>query len=520
MKKAKHILSILLALIIVLSIAVVPAFAEGARNKEAYLPYSPYASAGFKSLYCSFGDSIPVGYDSVNNKDYKGYQAPPATAYPSILADVTNTTLCPFSFVGFRTTELLISLGIDENEHDLYTDTLYYWMYTDGKCNYWEDYIKESVKYSSLMTVNIGNNDILTAPLILAAYETVDSTTKFADEDKIAELIEKGDAYKTAAEMLKIMNSLGYYSDYISAVVKEMYAGYNDLKANFPKIIERLRSENTTGQIAVVGMYNPYKDSSTTDSGIIKIGKVADAVVGLVNNFFKENAEELGYIYVDVTDTETFSAIGGTDAHPTANGHAYIARQILNAIPVILPYSDVAGNTWYRDSVEYCYKNTLMIGTSSTTFEPDALMTRGMAATVIYRIAGEPTVDEATPFDDVSDASWYYDAVNWAYKEGITNGVSDTSFDPDSYVKRQDFVTMLYRYAQYAGYVAEDSNNVFEKFGFSDANDVAAYASSAIEWALSNGILEGVGKSIDPLGRLTRAQCAAIISRFDNNLYI
>ncbi len=522
MKKTKRILSVLLALILMLSIAVMPVYAAGTRNTGAYTAYSPYASYGYPNCYCSFGDSISAGYDSVYNSGYYGYQPTPETAYPSIVAKVTNTIHCPFSFVGYRTTELLISLGIDENEHDYYTNLGYTWMFDEnGECNYWDETIKECVKYSSLMTVNVGNNDILTAPLIIAAYETADSSAKYAEyESKIAELIEKGDAYKTAAEMLRIMNKLGYYSDYISAVLKQMYIGYNNLKENFPQIINQLRSVNTTGQIAVVGMYNPYKDMKLTDSGLINIGKVADSVVGLVNKFFKDNAEELGYIYVDVADTEAFTSIGGTDAHPTPAGHAYMARQILNAIPVVLPYSDVASDDWYYDSVSYCYKNTLMIGTSDTTFEPSQLMTRAMAATVIYRMDGSTTVEGENPFEDVDSDAWYSEAVNWAYQNGIISGVSDTSFDPDSNVKRQEFIAMLYRYAKYKGYVEEDSNSLLEQFGFKDTSDVAAYAKNAVKWALNNGILQGSGSSIDPLGRLTRAQCAAIISRFDNNLYI
>lgn len=530
MKKLRSVLAFMLTLAVILSILCVPALAAGVRNPEAYLPYSPYAAYGYPNCYCSFGDSIPAGFDKYEHSDIVGYQPTPETAYPSIVAKATNTYHCPFSFIGFRSSELLRSLGGDPGEFDFFGQTRFYWMVDEnGYCNYWDTIIKDAVAASSLITVNIGNNDILTAPLANAAVDVLEAGNKWAEnEAAIAAAIESGDLTDSAAKLFSLMNKLGYYKEYIPAVLAQMNMGLDNLKVNFPQIIEKLRSVNQTGQIVVVGMYNPYRSMTLTDKDMIKVGKLGDLLVNTINEFYKSNAEELGYIYVDVTGTETFADVNGMalqnglgeDAHPTEKGHAFMAKRILDEIPVILPFTDVSGDAWYNDAVDYCYRNSLMLGVDETTFAPNDLMTRAMAVTVIYRIAGSPEVEGTLPFNDVDEGSWYYDALKWAYQNNIVKGYSSTKFAPNSNVLRQDFVAMLYRFAEANGYVNGNSLNLLEKFGFKDAASVASYAKEAMSWALKNGIINGVSSSsVDPLGRLTRAQCAALIMRFDNNIY-
>ena len=116
MKQFKKLLVLLLLLAVLVSALGIPALAVGARNPEAYLPYSPYAAWGYPNTYCSFGDSISAGYDRYENNTIVGYQPTPATSYPSLVAAATNTYHCPFSFIGFRSTELLLSLGGDIGE--------------------------------------------------------------------------------------------------------------------------------------------------------------------------------------------------------------------------------------------------------------------------------------------------------------------------------------------------------------------------------------------------------------------
>ena len=529
MKNMRKALALVLLIAVLLSAFALQGFAAGSRNPEAYLPYSPAAAYGYPNTYCSFGDSISAGYDRYENNTIIGYQPTPATSYPSLVAQATNTFHCPFSFIGFRSTELLLSLGVPVADPDLYHTTGYYWMYENGVCPYWERDIAPAVQYASLMTINVGNNDVLTAPLSLAAVDVLEAGEKYqANEAAIAAAVESGDLPATLSGMYSLMNQLGYYKEYIPAVIARMNAGLEQIKTNMPQIIAQLRSVNTTGQIAIVGMYNPYAKMTLTDSGLIQIGKAGDLMVSQVNAYYQKLCKETGCVYVDVTDTESYADLNptsilkglGEDAHPTHKGHAYMAKQILDAIPVILPYTDVAEDTWYRDNVDYCYRNSLMLGTAVDTFAPDAYMTRAMVVTVLWRMAGSPAAEGTVPFADVAEGSWYYDALNWAYQNKIVSGVSAKSFAPDWNVARQDFVTMLYRYAKLEGFVKQNSFNLLERFGFKDVRSVASYALEGLRWAVEKGILNGVNSTqIDPLGRLTRAQCAALIMRFDKNIY-
>ena len=537
MKNIRRILVLVLLLAVLASAFGLQAFAAGSRNPEAYLPYSPYAAYGYPNAYVSFGDSIPAGYDRYENNTVIGYQPTPETSYPSIVAKALNCWHYPASFIGYRTTELLVSLGVPVENPDLYHTTGYSWMYEeDGLCHYWDGSaavptpISYGVSVASLMTINVGNNDVLTAPLSLAAVDVLEAGEKYqANQAAIAEAIESGKLPETLSSMYSLMNQLGYYKEYIPAVLARMEAGVEQIKTNMPKIIERLRSVNTTGQIAILGMYNPYEKMTLTDSGLIQIGKMGALVCDRVNEYYKQLCKETGCTYVDVSDTESYADLNpssilkglGEDAHPTHKGHAYMAKQILDAILVILPYTDVAENAWYRESVDYCYRNTLMLGTAADTFAPNDYMTRAMVATVLWRLAGSPEAEGKLPFTDVEEGSWYYDAVNWAYQNQIVNGVGFHRFAPDRDVSRQDFTVMLYRYAKLQGLVKQEGSlNLLERFGFKDLRSAARYSLESLSWAWSNGILNGVNSTqIDPTGRLTRAQCAALIMRFDKNIY-
>ena len=539
MKNLRRILVLVLMLAVLASAFGLQAFAAGARNPEAYLPYSPYADYGdaYRNCYISFGDSISAGYDRYENRECIGYRPTPATSYPSIVADTLKCWHYPASFIGYRTTELALSLGIPVEDPDLYHTTGYAWMYEeDGLCHYWDGCeavptpISFGVAYASLMTINVGNNDVLTAPLSLAAVDVLEAAEKYQENaDAIAAAIESGELCESLASMYSLMNQLGYYKEYIPAVLARMEAGLDQIKVNMPKIIAQLRSVNTTGQIAILGMYNPYAEMSLTDSGLIKIGKMGQIVCDRVNAYYKELCEETGCVYVDVSDTESYADLNpgtvlhglGEDAHPTHKGHAYMAKQILDAIPVILPYTDVAEDAWYRESVDYCYRNSLMLGTAADTFAPDDYMTRAMVATVLWRLAGSSAAEGELPFKDVEADSWYYDAVNWAYQNGIVNGVGFNRFAPDRDVSRQDFTVMLYRYAKLEGLAGQEGSlNLLERFGFKDLRSAAKYSLESLAWAWNHGILNGVNSTqIDPTGRLTRAQCAALIMRFDKNIY-
>lgn len=184
---------------------------------------------------------------------------------------------------------------------------------------------------------------------------------------------------------------------------------------------------------------------------------------------------------------------------------------------IVLPFKDVKAKAWYYDDVMYVYSWELMNGMTKTKFEPNTEMSRAMLVTVLWRMVGEPEAEENVelPFTDLK-YNWYRDAVTWAYSNNIVNGVTKTTFEPDSNITREQTAAIFYRFAEYCGYdVTVDSS---ETPDLPDFNKIREYARDAARWAYSNQIITGTkdgGKvTFDPRGNATRAQVAAMLRRF------
>ena len=168
-------------------------------------------------------------------------------------------------------------------------------------------------------------------------------------------------------------------------------------------------------------------------------------------------------------------------------------------VPVSFPFTDVKSGDWFYDAVAYVYANGLMDGTSATTFEPNANMTRAMVWAILARIDGET----------VTGADWASAARAWAMASGVSDGT-----DPNGPVTREQFATMLYRYAAAKGYDVSigESTNILS---YADFASISEYAVPAMQWACGSGIVTGVTDStLVPQGTATRAQCAAMLMRF------
>lgn len=174
-------------------------------------------------------------------------------------------------------------------------------------------------------------------------------------------------------------------------------------------------------------------------------------------------------------------------------------------------FTDVQSG-WYKESIDKATALGLFSGTGANTFSPNAPMTRGMIATVLYRLSGEVGYGLGTGnFSDVKSGSWYKNAVDWAQATGVVTGTG-SGFEPGKDVTREQLVTMLYRYAQLIG---ADSGNSTNVASFSDSGNVSIYAQEAMRWAVAEGFISGVGNNrLDPKGNATRAQVAAILTRF------
>ena len=175
-------------------------------------------------------------------------------------------------------------------------------------------------------------------------------------------------------------------------------------------------------------------------------------------------------------------------------------------------FSDVTeSNTgkWSANAIDFMSANELVTGTAAKTFSPKQTMTRAMLVTILYRVAGKPSVKNVSnPFTDVKSGSYYYDAVLWAYKNNIVTGTSASTFNPNGAVTREQIAAILYRYAG-------SPKTTGTLSGYTDKNKVSTYATTAMEWAVKNGIITGKSAStLDPTGQGTRAEVAVMLHRY------
>lgn len=194
------------------------------------------------------------------------------------------------------------------------------------------------------------------------------------------------------------------------------------------------------------------------------------------------------------------------------NGHALItAETVLGGSVTVVPFVDVQPDDWYIDVVKYALENGLMTGVSETEFAPDLATTRGMVASVLYRLEGGPEAEDAG-FSDVSADAWYADAVNWAANVGVVAGYGD-AFGANDAITREQLAAILCNYAAYKG---EDVSSGAALDGYSDAASVSDWAGESVEWAVAEGLLSGVtNDELAPQGSATRAQVAAMLQRFN-----
>ena len=178
-----------------------------------------------------------------------------------------------------------------------------------------------------------------------------------------------------------------------------------------------------------------------------------------------------------------------------------------------LPFTDVKSSDWFYDSVDWAWRAGLMKGTSATLFSPNQSTSRAMIVTLLYRLEGSPEAPKRNPFRDVKEDAYYAGPVAWAAWNGIVAGYSPTTFGPNDPITREQFAAILWRYAQYREL---DVSGGAALTAFSDGSKVSAYAREAMVWANGAGLITGKGGGIlDPRGKATRAQAAAIFQRFD-----
>ena len=179
---------------------------------------------------------------------------------------------------------------------------------------------------------------------------------------------------------------------------------------------------------------------------------------------------------------------------------------------VVNPFTDVSEKDWFYNDAMFVYKNGLMLGTSKTLFSPHGTVTRGMMATILWRMEGSLAPKDENSFTDVEAGMWYADAITWTTANGIFAGYSKDKFGPDDPVTREQLTAIFYRYADYKGYKLTVTENLDK---FEDADKITDYAKMVMQWAVGNGLIKGKSENLlDPQGTATRAEISAMLHRF------
>ena len=236
---------------------------------------------------------------------------------------------------------------------------------------------------------------------------------------------------------------------------------------------------------------------------------------------------------------ETYNAyIDLTQYVPTWRGHTFIGwyseRGLINKVSGVYltkdmtvyagwrvdenpgtganPFTDVSEKDWFYGDVMFVYENGLMLGTSKTLFSPHGTATRGMMATILWRMEGSPAPKGKNSFTDVEAGKWYADAITWTAENSIFAGYGKDKFGPDDPITREQLAAIFYRYADYKGYDLTVKGNLDK---FKDADKITDYAKTAMQWAVGSGLVKGKsGNLLDPQGTATRAEIAAMLHRF------
>lgn len=177
------------------------------------------------------------------------------------------------------------------------------------------------------------------------------------------------------------------------------------------------------------------------------------------------------------------------------------------------PFTDAGSGDWYYEDVLYVYNRGLMEGTGEHSFSPDGAVTRGQIVTILWRLAGNPVVNFAMDFTDVTEETWCAEAIRWAAAEGIAQGFDDGSFGQDRVVTREQLAAFLYREVQCQG--GSFTGMWYFPLNYPDMEELGAFADEAMHWCVMTGVLQGTADGrLAPKDTADRAQLSAILHRY------
>lgn len=509
-----RVLSLLLAVTLLAGMLTVAASAASLDNVRHY------------DTYVCLGDSVAEGFGP-DFQDYIGLKRA-GHAYHAYVADaVTADTFCPMARPGGSTGEVRFYL---DNDY-AYNSADFRVPYSEENALALRAEVQKAVADADLITLNVGSNDLFTTSLFaVAAVLYADSGIPEDVQNMLGNFGELGKAFQ---RMLTTAEKLGRLPEVLRTFNEKVGEGFQTFRTNWNAICKSIYALNPDVTLVAVGFFNPVK-SLRLSANQPQIGQIMDPIARMMNRFVRYQADYARqYLYADVYNTECYELVPVDDptfgstlvpaVHPTHAGHKYMAEQIVKVLPqkeepkpcdggASCPskaFTDVdrSADSWMHEPIDWAVTNEITNGTSASTFSPDAECTRAQAVTFLYRMAGKPAVTAAeNPFRDVKAEDYYYNAVLWAVKAGVTNGTSSDTFSPDKTCTRAEIAAFLFRYAN-----AELPENV--QSPFSDVPADAWYA-NVVLWAADQGIAKGVGGGkFAPDNPCTRAQIVTFLYR-------
>lgn len=310
-----------------------------------------------------------------------------------------------------------------------------------------------------------------------------------------------------------VLPLIGTYPDQWETVKQSLAVNAKD---NMARLISALLKGEDSAVAVVADIFlDTMRDAGITEYNAAQVKEMVRPLVKMLMKIVTACPDEMA--------TLLYNIVGIMSAHYGELGMSwmlsipadYMSSKQSGAPYEPLPFTDVPDDAWYRADLVNTYERGLINGTGANTFTPNAIVTRAQVVTVLYRMAGSPSVVGKTcPFTD-NTAAWSRDAITWAYSTGVAKGYTDTRFAGTDTVTREQLASFLYRYADKIVSGGTLKAPISYAGTFSDAGLVSDYAVPAMRWANVNGIITGKpGGLLDPLGGATRAEFAVMISRF------
>ena len=503
-------------------------------------------------------------------------------SYISIVAkalgiDVSNPNYVPYIYnqtrAGFRSIEALRMID-PAYDQEMMGDTFGnedilagYSEMNPAELKYMRENAAKQVQNSKLVVLNLGSNDISLALTDIGPQKLQELLEQEEKSISVRGLIEGskkvlemgGSLTSLLVFVLDWAESVGALPETLAVYGSCMIEGVTKWMDVYPKLVARIYDLNKDCTIVNVGFYNAFKEMKLTDASLFNIGQLMEPASIIADQYMSTlspyaNSDEYDYRFADVRgvklngftnslvtsilsgELDNFSMEYAEQIHPAAEGHAYIAQQILDALgsdyslnlqnaPVdhtpVIPsegdlFADVHQGDWFYEMVKYVAENGYMSGTGDNMFSPNASLSRAMVAQILYAMEGKPAAAASGKFTDVADGDWFAAAVNWAAANSIVAGFEDGTFQPNANVTREQLALILAGYAKLKG---QNTAAAVDINSFSDSASVSSWAADGVRWAVEKGIISGKpGNLIDPQGTATRAEMATMIRNLKTNV--